>query len=320
MLENNNKMTDIFLWANNIDGIKRDLEVELFLFNKNYTPYSTRLANSLYPRIMPMFLYDAINFVNLGADTGLSIKNIEDYDGNKNQLLRADLSNVGRAETLIHLIENSREDIVEFNNGEHDMKRIKGVVAKFTHPTDKSIKFYIVKLIQQANVIQYDKGWNFNAGVFAPMEADVSMVMPTDNQVLIVDGDIFIYNRSKFEKLFNYDVVMIKTIEARGKIIDEKFRLSMPTIGQGFAFMVSNKTANINRLLKLDEIMFTQKQIAETVDDLGLQLMFDDSGAIILMDDTDVTTFLNILNDDYVEGTSGNHYLAKNKKPFEAGE
>ena len=26
--------TDIFLWANNIDGIKKELDVEFFLFNK----------------------------------------------------------------------------------------------------------------------------------------------------------------------------------------------------------------------------------------------------------------------------------------------
>ena len=29
--------TDIFLWANNTDGVKNDLDVELFLFNKNYS-------------------------------------------------------------------------------------------------------------------------------------------------------------------------------------------------------------------------------------------------------------------------------------------
>ena len=33
--------TDIFLWANNTDGIKKELDVEIFLFNKNYTPYTT---------------------------------------------------------------------------------------------------------------------------------------------------------------------------------------------------------------------------------------------------------------------------------------
>ena len=66
--------TDIFLWANNTDGIKKDLDVELFLFNKNYTPYSTHFASDLNVQMKPMFLYDLINYVNMGAGTGLSVR------------------------------------------------------------------------------------------------------------------------------------------------------------------------------------------------------------------------------------------------------
>lgn len=69
--------TDIFLWANNIDGIKKELEVEFFLFNKNYTPYATSFSNELNSQIKPLFLYDMINFVNLGAGTGLAVRDFE---------------------------------------------------------------------------------------------------------------------------------------------------------------------------------------------------------------------------------------------------
>ena len=34
---------DIFLWANNADAYKNELDVEIFLFNKNYTPFNNRL-------------------------------------------------------------------------------------------------------------------------------------------------------------------------------------------------------------------------------------------------------------------------------------
>ena len=50
--------TDIFLWANNVDGIKKELDVEFFLFNKNYTPYTTNFSSDLNAQIKPLFLYD----------------------------------------------------------------------------------------------------------------------------------------------------------------------------------------------------------------------------------------------------------------------
>ena len=41
------EMTDIFLWANQTDARKNDLAIELFLFNKNYTPYSMPLSGNI---------------------------------------------------------------------------------------------------------------------------------------------------------------------------------------------------------------------------------------------------------------------------------
>jgi predicted PolB exonuclease-like 3'-5' exonuclease len=125
--------TDIFLWANNIDGVKKELDVEFFLFNKNYTPYTTSFSNELNSQIKPLFLYDMINFVNLGAGTGLSVRDFELSEKEDDVLLRTNLENVGRAETLLHLIEHQRSDIVAFSEEEHEFKRIKGIIARFTH-------------------------------------------------------------------------------------------------------------------------------------------------------------------------------------------
>ena len=38
---------DIFQWANLTDGIKNDLDVEFFLFNKSFIPFTTRFAGEL---------------------------------------------------------------------------------------------------------------------------------------------------------------------------------------------------------------------------------------------------------------------------------
>ena len=41
------EITDIFLWANKTDAQKNDLNVELFLFNKNYMPYSMPVGGGI---------------------------------------------------------------------------------------------------------------------------------------------------------------------------------------------------------------------------------------------------------------------------------
>ena len=101
-----------FLWANQTDGKKEQLEVEFFLFNKNYTPYTTNFLTNLNTQIKPLFLYDILNEVNMGAGTGLAVREFELSEAEDNVLLRTKLENVGRAETLLHLIEHQRSDIV----------------------------------------------------------------------------------------------------------------------------------------------------------------------------------------------------------------
>ncbi len=77
----------------------------------------------------------------MGAGTGLGVRDFELSDGEENVLLRTDLDKVGRAETLIYVIENQREDIVEFSEEEHEFKRIKGILARFTLKNDRSKTF-----------------------------------------------------------------------------------------------------------------------------------------------------------------------------------
>ena len=36
-------------------------------------------------------------------------------------------------------------------------------------------------------------------------------------------------------------------------------------------------------------------------EEIGVDLMTDDNGAIIIMDERDLTKFVNLLNDDYME-------------------
>jgi hypothetical protein len=306
--------TDIFLWANNTDGIKNDLDVELFVFNKNYTPYSTSFSNDLNTQIKPLFLYDYINFVTLGAGTGLSVRDYELQDGEGDMLLRTDLGKVGRAETLIHLIEHERHDIVEFSEEEHEFKRLKGIVARFTRKDNPDKAFYTVKAIQQSNAIKGALSWEFRDGRFGSFQADVGFKVPADNQVLIIDKDIFVYNQSKFEKLFQYEYTKQVVADRRIEEIEKQYQLSFPE-GLDLTSLVREKKGVMNKLQKLEVGGISQEQAIEYADDMGLDLMTDDNGAIIILDGSDLTKFVNLINEDYITSEiTGKKYEIKSKK------
>lgn len=321
ILRKQDESTDIFHWANQIDDIKKELNIELFLFNKNYTPYSVEFSSDLNTQIKPIFLYDLINQVNLGAATGLSVHDIEYDDNSANVLNRTDLDKIGRADTLLHLIENERKDIVSFNNEEHEFKRIKGIVARFTHPTDKSIKFYAIKQIQQSKVVSGGIAWELNDNQFASMKPDVSLAMPNDNQVLVINNDIFIFNTSKFASMFNYDARKIAEADKKGAIIDKHFKLSFSSVLiPEVSLLARERPALLKKLLAIDtDNLMSQSQVMDTIDEMQIELMTDDAGAIIFMDSNDLGTFLDIVGDNYVRSVAGNSYLAKSKKPLDVG-
>lgn len=312
--------TDIFLWANNTDGIKNELDIELFLFNKNYTPYSTNFASDLNTQLKPLFLYDLINFVNMGAGTGLGVRDYELSDGEENVLLRTDLAKVGRAETLIHLIEKERHDIVEFSQEEHEFKRIKGIVARFTHKANPKKAFYAVKAVNQGGVLNGATAWEFRDGKFGAFQADVGLKMPTDNQVLIIDKDIFVFNQSKFEKLFNYDYKKQALADKKVEEIAKAYKLSFPE-GLDLQTLVRDRKKIVNKLQKMEIGNVTQEQAVEYADEMQLELMTDDAGAIIIMDGNDLDMFVNLINEDYITSEiTGKRYEIKSKKLLDEPE
>lgn len=306
--------TDIFQWANNTDGVKKELDVEFFLFNKNFTPYSTNFMSDLNAQVKPLFLYDMINFVNLGAGTGLSVRDFELSETEENTLLRTDLENVGRAETLIYLIEKERHDIVEFSQEEHEFKRIKGIVARFTHKDDPKKVFYSIKGISQSNILSGATSWEFRDGKFGAFQADVGLKMPVDNQVLIINKDIFVFNQSKFEKLFNYDYKKQLLADEKVAEIEKLFTLSFPE-GLDLQTLVRERKKIVTKLQKMEIGAVTQEQAIEYADSMQLELMTDDAGAIIIMDGNDLDVFVNLINEDYMTSEiTGQRFEIKSKK------
>ena len=314
-MEEKREVTDIFLWANKTDEIKKELDVEFFLFNKHYTPYSTKFDSELNAQIKPLFLFDLINFVTMGAGTGLGVREFELSEDEENVLLRTNLENVGRAETLLSLIETQRNDIVEFNEQDHEFKTIKGILARFTLKNNPSLKpFYAVKAISQGQVLKGSTAWEFKNGKFGAFSADAGLKIPDDNQVLIVDNDIFIFNQAKFEHLFNYDYKKQALADKKVAEIEAFYKLSFPE-GLDLQSMVREKKKIINKLQKIEIGAITQKQVIEYADEMQLELMSDDADAIIIMDGNDLDTFVNLINEDYITSTvTGKRFEIKSKK------
>ncbi len=305
---------DIFLWANNTDGIKKELDVEFFLFNKHYTPYTTRFGSELNAQIKPLFLYDAINFVNMGAGTGLTVRDFELSEDEENVLLRTDLEKVGRAETLLNLIEHQRSDIVEFSEQEHEFKTIKGIIARFTRKDSTDKPFYAIKQISQGQVLKGATAWEFRDGKFGAFQAEVGLKVPVDNQVLIIDGNIFVFNQPKFEHLFNYDYKKQALADKKVAEIEKQFKLSFPD-GLDLQSMVRERKKTVNKIQKIEVGPITQDQVIDYADEMQLELMTDDAGAIIILDGNDLDTFVNLINEDYITSQlTGRRYEVKSKK------
>ena len=314
MMEEKPDTTDIFLWANTTDRIKADLDVELFLFNKNYTPYRARFSDELLRQIAPLFLYDLINTVNLGAGTGLTVREFELSEAEDNVLLRTKLENVGRAETLLHLIAHEPGDIVEFSDEEHDFKRIKGIMARFSSKENRDQPFYVVKAINQSNVVKAAGSWEFKNGKFGNFAPDFGVKIPSDNHVLIVGDGIFVFNQTKFEKLFQYNYKKQALAEQKAKEIEAQYKLSFAD-GLDLQTLVRDRPALVNKLQKIEVGTVTQEQALEYADGMQLDLMTDDANAILIMDGRDLDMFVGLINEDYMTSEiTGRRYEIKSKK------
>lgn len=65
--------------------------------------------------------------------------------------------------------------------------------------------------------------------------------------------------------------------------------------------LIAGKKAAIKKIQKIEPSLVDQKAMMEHNDELGVGLMEDDNGKIIIMDDKDLVRFVNLMNDDYME-------------------
>ncbi len=312
---------DVFKWANSVDEIKNNVSVELFLFNKNYTPYKVRYSDVLMQAIRSLFMLEAVEYITKEADKGLECREYELSDGEDKVIYRIDLEKVGRAETLIHLIEHEYKDIDYFTDQEHEFKRIKGIIAKFSYPGDDGQKtFYIAKNLAASAALKGKLSWELNGESFEPLTADLAIKVPEGNETAIVDGTIVIFNQSKFEKLFQFDYKQQLISEQKAKELEETYKLSFPE-GLTLNALLEDKKPLVKKLQSVEIGEMTQEQLLDYAFEMQLELMTDDQNKIIIMDDKDLHMFVNLLSEDYfVSPVNGRRYEIKSKKLLDEPE
>lgn len=312
--------TDIFHWANGADRDKDQLQIDLYLFTKGYTVYATKYDDKLKQQLKVLFLYDMISGVQTGAASGLVVRDLDQLDREDNVVMHTQSEKVEHAQEVIEQIAYGEEALEMFNETDHEFKKIKGMIARFTppkHGDEKPKPFYVVKLLSGAQVMLGASAWLFRGNSFGQFEAEAGLKVTPDNQVLIVGDDVFVFSESKFERLFGYSAKKFAVADEKIREIEQHFKIKLPE-GQTLQDLARDNKSLVNKLQKVDAELVTQDQLITQADEMELELLTDDAaGAIILMDAKDATKFVDLLSDDYMTSQmTGIKYLVKSKKPL----
>jgi hypothetical protein len=311
--------TDVFAWANNLLAYKESLKIELFFISKSYIPYRVSLAQELKKQLEPLFIDGLLEYLFDGAETGMIVRGFEQAEAETGVLQRTRVSKVENARSLVAWLKTQEHEIETFNDDEHDFGRMKGLLARVSHP-DMKQDVYVVKVLPKSNVMQGKTGWMVRGGKFVPFDADAALRIPSDNQLLILDDDLYVFSQARLKQMFSYDAKEALIAEKKVEEINANFRLSFPE-GENLQTMVASKKGAVKKLQKIEPGAIKQEQLLEHASELGVELMEDDSGAIIIMDEKDLGKFVNLLNDDYMESPlTGQRYEIIKKKLLKPDE
>lgn len=309
-------VTDIFAWANAVDRVKDELRADVYLFNKKYTVYSMNFSAELRNHLKGLFLTDLLKYIQEGPDQGMVVRTFEEAEGEDLVIQRTTVEQVEKAHYVRHQLTALANDIIPFTHEDHDFKKMKGIMVQFSHASLPG-PFYIVKQIPQSQVLKKASTWTVENDSFRPMLADVTVKIPPEHQVMMTGDDIFVFHQRKFETLFGYNAKQHLIAKQKVAELEAKYKLSFPE-GVSIHDLVKEKKRTVTKLQDLEVGGITQEQLMDYADEMGVELMTDDAGAIIIMDGKDLDMFVNLLNDDYVESQlTGKKYEIRSKKELE---
>ncbi|MDB5185754.1 MAG: hypothetical protein JWL85_277 [Candidatus Saccharibacteria bacterium] len=314
------EQSDVFLWANNLFQVKEQLKIEVFLFNKNNVVYRTRVNKELDKQLQPLFIDGLLEYVLTGAGEGLVVRGFEEAESEENVLQRLQVAQVEQAKELLRWLTHQENEIELFTEEEYDFKRVRGLLVRCSHASMER-PFYIMKLLPQAQIMKQAEGtWMFRGANFTEFDAGAALRIPADNQLLIIDDDMYVFNQAKLEQLFGYNAKKNSIAEKKIAEIETNFSLSFAD-GMDLQTMVKGKKSTINKLQKIEPSKLKQDDILSHAEEMGIELMTDTDGSIIIMSEGDLNKFVNLLNDDYVEsGLTGERYEILRKKALKPTE
>ena len=291
--------TDIFAWANNLVQYIDDLTITLYFFSKNYVPYRLKLGGEVTKQLRPLFLDEILEFVLGGIDKGLIIRGFEEAEKEENVLQRTKIKNIDKLSEVLNWLKHQQANIETFKDEDHDLKRMKGVIAYCSHPDMKG-SFCLIKNLPTSQIMKGHTSWMLQGGIFKPFDTLSAIKIPADNQLLALGQDLFVFNQSRLKSLFGYDAKAASIAAKKVLEIEANFKLSFAE-GVSLQSLLKGKGATIQKLQKIEPSLVKQQDLIDHSEEIGVDLMTDDSGAIIIMDDKDLTKFVNLLNDDYME-------------------
>lgn len=311
------KETDVFAWANNLFQYKEDLKIELFLISKNYVLYRAKVHAELEKQLQPLFIDGLMEHILAGIESGLVVRGFEDAEAEDGVLQRTRVGRVEHLVTVMDWVQNQEHAMEQFSE-EHGLKGFRGVLARCTAPGMKQT-FYVIKKLPTAQLLDGEGTWVAQGNNFVPIIAGVLRI-PSDNQLLVLDDDLYVFNQAKLEQLFGYNIKKAAIAEKKIKEIEAEYKLSFAD-ELDMQTMVKGNKAIITKLQKLEVGLIKQDDLLDRAEELGLNLMQDDDGAIIIMNAKDLTVFVNLLNDDYTESPlTGIRYEIKSKRPLKIKE
>lgn len=307
--------TDVFAWANNLVQYVDDLKIKLYFFNKNYVVYRVKLQGEVAKQLRPLFIDEILEFILGGAEKGLIVRGFEDAEAEDMVLQRTQVKRVEKLQEVMNWLNHQQHEIEEFNETEHDLKRMKGVIAVASHPgMDKP--FYLFKSLPTTQIMNGHTAWILKDGAFKPFDQMSALKIPGENHLLVVNQDLFVFNQAKLKVLFGYDAKAAAIAAQKVAEIEANFKLRFSD-GLSLQSLVKGKPAAIKKLQKIEPGLVKQDDLVDHAGKMGLGLMTDDNGAIIIMDDKDMTEFVNLLNDDYIESPmTGQRYEILKKRPI----
>lgn len=315
----NYAQSDVFAWANNLVQFKDELKIDLFFFNKNGVVYKTNLVGELKKQLEPLFIDEILEYVLEGADNGLIVRGFEDAEKEDNVLQFTRVNKVEKAQEVLNWLKTQEHEIELFNEEEHDIKRMKGIIARVGH-SQMPKRFYVIKQLPQSQVMKGSAGWMIRDNKIIQFDADAALRIPPDNQLLVLDQDMYVFSEAKLKSLFGYDAKQASIAEQKVREIEENFKLSFGE-GDSIQSLIKGKSKIIKKLQKIEPASITQDQILDHAEEMGIEMMTDDAGAIIIMDGKDMDKFVNLLNDDYMESPmTGIRYEIISKKELKISE